>query len=267
MIALAVLFLLEILVKGEVVTLNGGYLTISAAVTNTQIDIQVTYDANVAWLGIIFSTDEVSADMHVLSVNNSNPGNPVSVLDCYLDQNSYIQRDDVNNIQPSITGNTSNVLNGIYVAYNRDLVTGDVNDRILYANEIITLCFISSIAGFQGGGYEKNMPKVCSFFTLHKNIFMTQNRLLGNYAGTATLNSNNLTVYAAESTMYYSVEPWLFLTVVNQQQGLSIFQPRWMGVSYTNSMTNSDMAVIEFIRDVLIRDVWSVNHTAPLNDT
>lgn len=41
----------------SVVTLNGGYLTISAAVTTTQIDFQVTYDANVAWLGIIFSSD------------------------------------------------------------------------------------------------------------------------------------------------------------------------------------------------------------------
>lgn len=126
MIAALLNLLLLTLVAGEVVTLNGGYLTISAAVTNTQIDLEVIYDANVAWLGIIFSTDEVSADMHVLSVNNSNPGNPVSVLDCHLDQNSYIQRDDVSNIQPSITGNTSNILNGIYVAYNRDLATGDV---------------------------------------------------------------------------------------------------------------------------------------------
>lgn len=41
----------------SVVTLNGGYLTITAAVTTTQIDLQVTYDANVAWLGIIFSSD------------------------------------------------------------------------------------------------------------------------------------------------------------------------------------------------------------------
>jgi hypothetical protein len=126
MIAALLNLLLLTLAAGEVVTLNGGYLTISAAVTNTQIDLEVIYDANVAWLGIIFSTDEVSADMHVLSVNNSNPGNPVSVLDCYLDQNSYIQRDDVSNIQPSITGNTSNIFNGIYVAYNRDLATGDV---------------------------------------------------------------------------------------------------------------------------------------------
>jgi hypothetical protein len=111
------------------------------------------------------------------------------------------------------------------------------------------------------------MPKVCSFFTLHKNVFMGQGRLLGNFAGTATLNSNNLTVYAAESTMYYSVEPWLFLTVINQQQGLSIFTPKWMGVSYINSMTNSDMTIIEFIKDVQIRDAWAIGHSAPLNDT
>lgn len=70
--------------------------------------------------------------MHVLSVNSSNPGNPVAVLDCNLDQNSYIQRDDVSNIQPSITGRTSNVNNGLYVAYNRDLATGDTKDRIFY---------------------------------------------------------------------------------------------------------------------------------------
>lgn len=152
-IAVVLYILLLAIGLGEVLTLNGGYLTISAAVTNTQIDLEVIYDANVAWLGIIWSTDEVSADIHVLSVNNSNPGNPVAVLDCYLDQNSYIQRDDVNNIQPSITGNTSNTLNGMYVAYNRDLATGDVKDRIFYTNEIITICFVSSIAPFQGKGY------------------------------------------------------------------------------------------------------------------
>lgn len=126
------LLLLLTISQCSVVTLNGGYLTITAAVTNTQIDMEVTYDANVAWLGIIFSTDEVSADMHVLSVNMSNPGNPVSVLDCHLDQNSYIQRDDVSNIQPSITGRKSNTSNGLYAAYNRDLATGDIKDRIFY---------------------------------------------------------------------------------------------------------------------------------------
>lgn len=67
--------------------------------------------------------------------------------------------------------------------------------------------------------------------------------------------------------MYYSVEPWLFLTVVNQQQGLSVFTPKWLGIAYLNSMTNSDMAVVDYLGDVLIRDAWSVNHTAPLNDT
>lgn len=51
------LLLLLTVIQCSVVTLNGGYLTITAAVTNTQIDMEVTYDANVAWLGIIFSTD------------------------------------------------------------------------------------------------------------------------------------------------------------------------------------------------------------------
>jgi hypothetical protein len=205
--------------------------------------------------------------MHVLSVNSTNTANPVSVLDCYLSQDSYILRDDVSNIQPSITGNTSSTSNGLYVAYNRDLSTGDVNDRILYRDEIITLCFISSIVAFQGNGYEKDMPKVCSFFSLHKNVFMTQDRLLGNFAATSTLNSNNLTVYAAESTNFYSVEPWLFLTVLNQQQGLSTFSPKWLGISYKNSMTNADMAQIEYLKDVMIYDLYSTGHTAPLNDT
>ena len=70
----------------------------------------------------------------MLSVNASNPANPVAVLDCYLDPNSYIQRDDVSNIKPSITGNTSSIANGLYVAYNRDLSTGDTKDRIFYPN-------------------------------------------------------------------------------------------------------------------------------------
>jgi len=137
MISVVLGLLLLSAIAGEVVTLNGGYLNITAAVTNTQIDVQVSYASNVAWLGIIFSADEVSADVHILTVNSSNAGSPVSVLDCYLDQNSYIQLDDVNNIMPSITGNPSSIMNGLYVAYDRDLNTGDLEDCILYPNQII----------------------------------------------------------------------------------------------------------------------------------
>lgn len=67
--------------------------------------------------------------------------------------------------------------------------------------------------------------------------------------------------------MYYSVEPWLFLTVLNQQQGLSQFSPKWIGISYRRNMTNSDMALVEYFRDVNIYDIYSTGHTAPLNDT
>jgi hypothetical protein len=67
--------------------------------------------------------------------------------------------------------------------------------------------------------------------------------------------------------MYYSVEPWLFLTVINQQQGLSSFSAKWLGVSYLDSMSNSDMAVIQYQGDVYIYDVYSIGSSVPLNDT
>jgi hypothetical protein len=40
-----------------VVLLDGGQLTITGSLTATQVDLQVSYDANVAWMAIIFSSD------------------------------------------------------------------------------------------------------------------------------------------------------------------------------------------------------------------
>jgi hypothetical protein len=62
-------------------------------------------------------------------------------------------------------------------------------------------------------------------------------RLLGNFAGTTLFGGANLTFYATQSTEGSTAEPWLFLSVVHKQQGLSPFNPRWIGITYTDSLT------------------------------
>lgn len=126
------------LLDAEVVIVNGGEVTVKGAITDTQIDIRIDYTANVKWLGVIFSKDEVNTDIHILEIDESNSANPVKVLDCYLDENGYIMHDDVKNIQPSITTFTSSIIpSGMKVAYNRDLDTGDLQDKRFYTNDII----------------------------------------------------------------------------------------------------------------------------------
>jgi hypothetical protein len=109
-------------------------VTINGAITETQIDITINYTANVKWLGVIFSKDEVNTDMHLLMVDSTNAANPVSVNDCYLDENGYIVYDDVSNIQPSITSFTGDISYGMKMAYNRDLNTDDQEDKRFYPN-------------------------------------------------------------------------------------------------------------------------------------
>lgn len=67
------------------VVVNGGEVTINGAITDTQIDITVNYTANVQWLAIIFSKDEVNTDIHMLIKDSSDASRPVKVRDCYLD--------------------------------------------------------------------------------------------------------------------------------------------------------------------------------------
>ena len=136
------------------VVVNGGEVTINGAVTGTQIDIMVNYTANVKWLAVIFSKDQVNTDMHLLRVDPTNNARPVDVKDCYLDENSHITFDDVNNIQPSVTSYAGEVNFGLKVAYNRDLNTGDLEDKRFYFDDVIQVCFMSSTAEFMGGGFE-----------------------------------------------------------------------------------------------------------------
>ena len=72
-----------------------------------------------------------------------------------MDENSNIVNDDVSNIQPSVTSFTGDISYGLKIAYNRDLNTNDLEDKRFYPNEIIQLCFISSLEDFVGGGYEQ----------------------------------------------------------------------------------------------------------------
>lgn len=135
------------------VVLNGGEVTINGIVSSTQLDINVNFTANVKWLAIIFSNDEVNTDLHLLVRDTTDAARPVKVYDCYLDQNSYIVKDDVNNIMPSVTGYWGDASYGIKMAYNRDLNTNDLQDVRLYENSIIQVCFMSSMQAFVGGGY------------------------------------------------------------------------------------------------------------------
>jgi hypothetical protein len=49
---------------------------------------------------------------------------------------------------------------------------------------------------FVGNGYETGNEKVCSYISLHKNVDKSYDRMLGNFAATATFGGGNLTVYA-----------------------------------------------------------------------
>ena len=129
-------------------------------------------------------------------MDQTNAANPVQVRDCYLDENSNIVYDDVANIQPSVTTFTGDISFGLKMAYNRDLNTNDLEDKRFYQNEIIQVCFMSSLENFVGGGYEKGHEKICSFFTLHQSVDYFQDRLLGNFAATSLFGGGNLTVYA-----------------------------------------------------------------------
>jgi len=41
------------------------------------------------------------------------------MVDCYLDQNSYIQSDNIQNIMPSVTGLSGDISNGIKASFKR----------------------------------------------------------------------------------------------------------------------------------------------------
>lgn len=128
------LLLCVIGMKSRPVVVNGGEVTISGAVTDTQIDITVNYTANVKWLAIIFSKDEVNTDLHLLVRDTTDASRPVKVSDCYLDENSKIVYDDVNNIMPSVTNFWGDISYGMKIAYNRDLNTNDLQDKRFYPN-------------------------------------------------------------------------------------------------------------------------------------
>ena len=83
---------------------------------------------------MILSPDEVNADVHLFLVDSTNPSNPITVRDAHLDEVSSIVIDDVNNIQPSITGVVVDISFGLKMAYNRDLATGDSKDLRFYPN-------------------------------------------------------------------------------------------------------------------------------------
>lgn len=62
--------------------------------------------------------------------------------------------DDVSNIMPSVTDFWGDISYGLKMAYNRDLNTNDLQDKRFYRNEVIQICFMSSMSAFVGGGYE-----------------------------------------------------------------------------------------------------------------
>jgi len=149
---------------------------------------------------MIWSQNEADTDVTLFKLNSNNPAIPVTLVDCYLDQNSYIQTDNIQNLMSSITGFYGDVSNGISAAFKRDLNTGDSQDITIYPNSIIQVCFISSTQPFVGKGYEIGNEKDCTYISLHQNVNYLYDRLLGNFAATSTFGGGNLTVYATEST-------------------------------------------------------------------
>lgn len=255
----------------SVVILNGGYLTVNGSITGTYYDLTIDFQANVQWVAMIWSQNEADTDVTLFKVNSLNPADPVTKVDCYLDQNSYIQTDNVQNLMPS--GNTlkGDISNGIKAHFKRELITGDNKDITLYADSVIQVCFMAANEPFQGAGYETGNEKACSYLSLHKNADKTYDRMLGNFAATSTFGGGNLTVYATESYDGNALETWLFLTVVHKAQGLTAFSPKWIGVLYSNSLVNADMALAEYSTEVVeldihIKDFYSVNNSYAAKD-
>ncbi len=251
-------------VNATVLTLNGGEIVINGSVTSTYLDFQVDFKANVQWLAMIWSQNEADTDVTLFKVNSNNPANPVTQVDCYLDQNSYIQVDNVQNLMPSVTAFNGDTSTGIKSAFKRELITGDSRDITLYANSVIQVCFMCANEAFKGNGYEVGNEKVCTYISLHKNVNSNYDRALGSYASTATFGGGNLTFYAVESTDGDDTGTWLFLAVVHKSQGLNTFTPKWIGMLYNTNFTNADMALIQYTTvgvklDIQISDYFAVN--------
>lgn len=105
--------------SGTVVTLSGGYLTVNGSITSTYYDFTINLEANVEWLAMIWSQNEADTDVTLFKLNPLNPAAPVTMIDCYLDQNSYIQTDNVQNLMPSGTGLSSDISTGIKASFKR----------------------------------------------------------------------------------------------------------------------------------------------------
>ena len=104
-------------------------------------------------MAIIWSQNEADTDVTLFKANPSNPAFPVTLVDCYLDQNSAIQEDNIPNLMMSVTGYRGDISNGIFAAFKRDLTTGDTKDIIIYPNTVIQICVIASLQPFVGEGY------------------------------------------------------------------------------------------------------------------
>lgn len=107
------------LASASVVTLSGGYLTLNGSITSTYFDFTIDFQANVQWLAMVWSQNEADTDVTLFKLNSLNPAAPVTQVDCYLDQNSYIQVDNVQNLMPSVTGLSSDVSNGLKSSFKR----------------------------------------------------------------------------------------------------------------------------------------------------
>lgn len=117
------------------------------------MDLFMNFSANVQWVAIIWSQNEADTDVTLFKSNPSNPAYPVTLVDCFLDQNSAIQEDNIQNLMTSVTGYTGDISDGIKAAFKRDLVTGDTKDIIIYSNSVIQICVICSLLPFEGGGF------------------------------------------------------------------------------------------------------------------
>ncbi len=115
---------------------------------------------------------------------------PVTRLDCYLDQNSFIQIDAEQNLLPTETP-LARETRRLRSTFKKPLISGDTNDITLHADTVIKVCFIWGNEAFQGNGYETGNQKICSYVSLEKNKGESKDRILGDFPSTPSIEEHS----------------------------------------------------------------------------
>lgn len=83
---------------------------------------------------------------------------PVTRLDCYLDQNSFIQIDAEQNLLPTETPLVRET-RSLRSTFKKPLISGDTNDITLHADTVIKVCFIWETKLFRETGMKQETKR------------------------------------------------------------------------------------------------------------